>query len=417
MEVVVVGGGPAGLMAAGSAAMQGCSVLLLEKMEQCGRKLCITGKGRCNITNTKEWDEFSTHIHPQADFLRPAFRGFSNEAAVTFFQSIGIDTVTERGHRVFPASQSAPEVRDALVKWATEQGVEIVTGAQVFALELIEKEIKCVHYQKSNQKMSVASGAVVLATGGYSFPVTGSNGDGHHIAEQLGHTITPCFPALTGLMPKNWDNRFQGITLNNVRLSLMINDEIVREEFGEIVFTDLGFEGSLGYRLSRQVVMAMRSGHRVRFIINLKAAIPPEQLQTRLQRDFLKFASEPLSLFMRHYLPRELVLPFIEAVGLRQDEQIITLTSIQKERLLHGLIHWEFPIERYAGYDRAIVTGGGVSLQEIRKKDMRSKVIDNLFFAGEIIDLDGDTGGYNLQIAYSTGVLAGRRAADYNMHQ
>ena len=302
-------------------------------------------------------------------------------------------------------------VRDAMVKWATEAGATIITGAHVTAWESVEQQIKSVQYLKNNRKYSIECRTVVLATGGCSFPLTGSDGAGHRLAERLGHRISPCFPSLTGLMPTNYDKRLQGITLNNVQLSLTIDGEVVREEFGEIIFTDLGFEGSLGYRLSRQVVTAMRDGRKVSFIINLKAAIPLEQFQARLQRDFLRLVHEPLVLFMRHYLPRELVHPFIDAMECTPDNPVSSLSPAHKERLLHGLRHWEFPIERYAGYDRAIVTAGGISIKEIQKKDMRSKLITNLFFAGEVIDLDGDTGGYNLQIAFSTGAIAGQKAA------
>jgi len=410
-DVVVVGGGPAGLMAAGHAAAAGCTVLLLEKMEQCGRKLCITGKGRCNITNTKEWDDFSTHIHPQADFLRPAFLGFSNRDVVALFNQIGIETQRERGDRIFPACQSALMVRDALVQWAKKQGVVITNGAKVDGLVTTEKQIDSVQYSINNRKETVACRAVILATGGLSFPLTGSEGDGHRFAKDLGHKITSCFPSLTGLMPRNYDKRLQGITLNNVGLSFLVDGEVVREEFGEVIFTDLGFEGSLGYRFSRQVVTAMRNGQKVSLIVNLKAAVPFEQLRARIHRDFLKLSTETTEQFVRHYLPQGLLYPFLSAMGLKANEQIVTWTPAQKERLLQGLQQWEHPIESYAGYDRAIVTAGGVSIKEIQKKNMRSKMVENLFFAGEVIDLDGDTGGYNLQIAFSTGAMAGGGAA------
>ena len=410
-DIVVVGAGPAGMVAAGHAAAGGCSVLLLEKGEQCGKKLCITGKGKCNITNTKEWDDFSTHIYPQSLFFRPAFHHFSNKDTIAFFNQIGVETLKERGDRIFPVSQSAPMVRDALVQWATEQGVNIVTKARVTQLKVGDQQIGSVQYQRDSKTENVLCGAVVVATGGYSFPLTGSDGEGHILAQALGHQITPCFPSLTGLMPHNYDKRLQGVTLNNVGLSLVVDTEIVREEFGEIIFTDLGFEGSLGYRLSRQVVTAMRSGSKVGLTINLKAAIPSQQLQERFRRDLLRLPSETTEQFMRHYLPRELLHPFLGAAGVHLGKQIGALTPVEKERLLHQLQHWEFSIERYAGYDRAIATAGGVSLKEIQKKEMRSKIVRNLFFAGEVVDLDGDTGGYNLQIAFSTGVLAGQGAA------
>ncbi|MCL2502273.1 MAG: aminoacetone oxidase family FAD-binding enzyme [Bacteroidales bacterium] len=399
-------------MAAGQAAASGCSVLLLEKMGQCGLKLCITGKGKCNITNTRSWKDFADHIYPQADFLRPAFWSFSNEAVLVFFHSIGIDTVKERGNRIFPACQSAPLVRDALVKWAKERGVHILTRVKVLALESTGKQITSVQYQKQEKEVSVICKAVVLATGGYSFPLTGSDGDGHRLAEQLGHKIIPCFPALTGLMPKGYDKRLQGITLNNIGLDLRIDGALVREEFGEIIFTDQGIEGSLGYRLSRQVVMAMCKKQEAVLVLNLKAAIPREQLEARVHRDAQRLGMEPVAIFLRRYMPGELVPPFMGYIGLWPGDFVKELSADQIQKLLRGLQHWELPIERYGGYDRAIVTGGGISLQYIRKKDMRSQIMENLFFAGELIDLDGDTGGYNLQIAFSTGALAGKNAAD-----
>ncbi|MDR2584867.1 MAG: NAD(P)/FAD-dependent oxidoreductase, partial [Prevotellaceae bacterium] len=268
--------------------------------------------------------------------------------------------------------------------------------------------VKYISYHKDKY---IECETLVLATGGYSFPSTGSSGEGYQLAKDMGHTIAPCFPSLTGLLPKDYDTRLQGITLSNVQLSLKIDEIIEQEVFGEVIFTDLGFEGSLGYRLSRKVVTAMNHGHKPSLVLNLKAAIPLPELRSRLQNDYLKYTSESLSLFMRHYLPRELILPFLDAMRLKSNQLICKLLPENTETLLKGLTCWVFPIERYAGYERAIVTAGGVSIEEIQKKDMRSKIIDNLFFAGEIIDLDGDTGGYNLQIAFSTGVMAGLGAA------
>ena len=411
-DIVVVGGGPAGLMASGCAAATGCSVLLLEKMDQCGRKLCITGKGRCNITNIKKWDDFSAHIYPQSDPLRPAFRSFSNRDVVSFFTRIGIYSQRERGDRIFPLCESAPMVRDALVKWAAKEGVEIVTGARVAALASANNKIVSIQYRRQGRALSVACGALVLATGGYSFPLTGSEGDGHRMAADLGHKVTPCFPALTGLMPKDYDRRLQALTLNNVGLGLKIDGDLVREEFGEVLFTDQGIEGSLGYRLSRQVVSAMSMGRQVSLVLNLKAAIPPEQLEARLHRDVERLGAEQVAIFLRHYMPRELVLPFMNYLDFWASDLMSGLKPEQVQKLWQGLQHWEVPIVRYGGFDRAIVTAGGVSLTDVRKKDMRSRIVENLFFGGELIDLDGDTGGYNLQIAFSTGALAGKKAAE-----
>lgn len=400
------------MMAAGCAAGQGCRVLLLEKMDRCGRKLCLTGKGRCNLTNIKNWNEFADHVHTQSDFFRSAFWGFSNQAVMDFFASIGIETVKERGDRVFPACQDARKVADALVKWMKGQGVKLYVGARVNRLEYAEGRIQSLYYTKNGQTFGVKAGAYVLATGGCSYPATGSTGDGYVLAEAVGHTITDCFPSLTALMPEAYDPRLQGITLINVGLSLLVNGQSVREEFGELAFTDLGIEGPLGLRLSRQAVIALRSGAKVSLALNLKPALSCGQLKDRLQRDCISFGLEPLEIFLKHYLPRALIRPFINAMSLKPGEQARKLAPAQSERLLRGLRHWTFPVVRYGGFERAVVTAGGISLKEIQKKDMRSKIAKNLFFAGEVIDLDGDTGGYNLQIAFSTGMLAGKKTAE-----
>ena len=412
-DIVVVGGGSAGLMAAGSAATQGCSVLLLEKMERCGRKLSITGKGRGNLTNAKEWNEFSAHIYPQADFFRPAFWNFSNKAVIDFFKSIGVETVVERGARVFPLCQEAPKVAEALVKWVKKMGSMVETGAQVVVFQCENGMIPSIHYIKNGVQQSVGAGAVILSTGGCSYPATGSTGDGHAIAKKVGHTTTPLFPSLTALMPEDYDTRLQGVTLTNVCLSLWVDGKMVQEEFGEMAFTDLGIEGALGLRLSRNAVAGKRKGAKVSLVMNLKPALSREQLESRLVKDCRTFENEALKNFLGRYLPSNLILPFIYAISISPSIKISYLSNSNILKILEQFQFWEFPVVHYGDFNRAVVTAGGISLKEIQKKDMRSKMVENLFFAGEIIDLDGDTGGYNLQIAFSTGVLAGKKAAEY----
>ena len=410
-NIVVVGGGPAGMMAAVKAAERGCSVLLLEKMERCGRKLSITGKGRCNLTNTKEWSDFSTHIYPQPDFLRPAFWGFSNQAVVEFFSQMGIETVVERGDRLFPVCQDARKVAEALEKWIKKQGVNVSTGGKVSRLEVANGRIISVHYTKNGANRLVEADAVILATGGLSYPLTGSTGDGYTVAEAAGHAIAPCFPSLTALMPKEYDCRLQGVTLTNISLSLLVNSKVVQEEFGEVAFTDLGIEGPLGLRLSRNAVVAMRNGAKVSIVLNLKPAISREQLEARLRLEIKQFNNEVIQIFLKRYLPNNLILSFINTISVKHNTLIRSISIENIQILLQRLQYWEFPIGSHGGYERAVVTAGGVSLKEIHKRNMQSKMIENLFFAGEIIDLDGDTGGYNLQIAFSTGALAGVGAA------
>jgi len=444
-DIVVIGGGPAGLMAAGSAAGKGCSVLLLEKMDRCGRKLSITGKGRCNLTNTKEWSEFSSHIYPQPDFFRPAFWNFSNQALIQFLGSIGVETVVERGDRVFPACQDARSVTEALVQWVKSQGVNIYNEAHVHHFEAQadmsnvhnevrtdtsdvhieaqadvsevkdgcdEKRIHSIHYARNGKICKVVAGAVILATGGCSYPATGSTGEGYALAESTGHTLTPRFPSLTALMPQKYDVRLYGVSLNNVRLMLTVNGKTVLEEFGEVAFSDLGIEGPLGLRLSRNAVAAMRQGAKVSVVLNLKPALSYTQLAGRLQRECVAFENELLKHFLKRYLPYNLIISFISATSLAPSIKISLLSDNNKLELIKQLQYWVFPIEQYGGFERAVVTAGGVSLKEVQKKDLRSKMNRNLFFAGEVLDLDGDTGGYNLQIAFSTGVLAGTKAAE-----
>ena len=414
-EVLVIGGGPAGLMAAGKAALAGCRVLLLEKMDRCGRKLCITGKGRGNLSNMRSWAEFAEHIYPQADFFRSAFWHFPNTELATFFQDIGIETQIERGERLFPVCQDARKVTEALIQWARAAGVFVLTGARVYDWTWEEGRIREVFYRQNGLSRSLSPGCVVLATGGYSYPATGSEGEGHSLLEKAGHSITPCFPSLNALMPKSYDTELEGVSLVNVNLTLWLEGRNIQEEFGEMNFTSLGIEGPLGLRLSRKAVVALRNGQKPCLLLNLKPALSPQQLQLRWERELAESGQTSLGVFLRHYLPKAIIAPFLKAIGLNGQLKAALLKAKESRRVLQGLQLWEFPLESYGGFERAVITAGGVSLKEIQKKNMQSKKISNLFLAGEIIDLDGDTGGYNLQIAFSTGALAGGAAADYLM--
>ena len=414
-EVLVIGGGPAGLMAAGKAALAGCRVLLLEKMDRCGRKLCITGKGRGNLSNMRSWAEFAEHIYPQADFFRSAFWHFPNTELVSFLETIGIDTQVERGERLFPVCQDARKVTEALIQWARAAGVFVLTGAQVYDWTWEEGKIQEVFYTQGGQNRSLRPACVVLATGGYSYPATGSEGEGHSLLEKAGHSISPCFPSLNALMPKNYDTDLEGVSLTNVNLTLWLEGQNIQEEFGEMNFTSLGIEGPLGLRLSRKAVVALRNGQKPCLLLNLKPALSPQQLQLRWERELAESGQASLGVFLRHYLPKAIVAPFLRAMGLNGQLRAGLLKAKETKRVLQGLQLWEFPLESYGGFERAVVTAGGLSLKEIQKKNLQSKKFANLFVAGELIDLDGDTGGYNLQIAFSTGALAGRAAADYLM--
>ncbi len=408
-DIIVVGAGPAGLMAAIRAAREGCSVAILEKSEKPGKKLLITGKGRCNVTNAKQWQEFSTHIHPSAHFFRFAFRHFSNADLMEFFEARGIRLVVERGDRVFPESQKSSTILKGLLEAAKEAGVAIFTSS----------EVRVIRFEQSGVvRISAACGAsrlvevfkckrVIVATGGLSYPDTGSTGDGYRFAEEAGHCITRRFPSLTGLCPEGYRDDLWDISLKNVAVSLIIDRKAVDYLEGDLDFTDLGIEGSLANRISRKAVKAIDDGGRVEVEIDLKPGLTRQKLHDRLIREISTFDFNParndrrqMEQLLRRLMPEKLVSPFYEMNA-----------PLSIENLPDKLKGWKFRIPSYVGYKRAVVTAGGVSSDELIAKSMQSRLVEDLYFAGEVLDLDGDTGGYNLQIAFSTGSLAGWSAA------
>ena len=397
------------MMAAIKAAESGASVELLEKNHLCGRKLAITGKGRCNITNTKPWTEFATHVHPKENFVRSALFNFSNEATIDYFNSIGLETVVTQGDRVFPKSMNAFDVVDALVNRMKELGVKLTVDADLLAVCTDGNNFRCTYNDLSSPryirtKVAVAQ-AVIIATGGLSYPATGSNGKGYELAESLGHTVTRCFPSLCALLPKNYESSLYDIELKNVGLNLYVDKDLVQTETGDLTFTEDGIEGSLGFRVSRKAV----NGSAVELVIDLKPAVSVNELRDRVKRELSAFKWDVpvmnearMRKLLRKFMPQELITPFI-----------LTSKNLTVNTLANRLKDWRFPIAKHAGYRRAVVTAGGVSINEIVAKTMQSRLDKGLFFAGEVMDIDGDTGGYNLQMAFSTGALAGISAAKY----
>ena len=384
-DIVIVGGGAAGMMAAIFAAERlgnGSRVTLLEKNDRLGRKIYLTGKGRCNITNMRPWNEFSRHIHPDAKFFKHAFRTFSNSDAAGFFESIGVPVTEEQGRRLFPVSMKASDVAQALERKVMDSGVKILSNTV--------------------WNPSLSYGALVVATGGKSYPVTGSTGDGYEIARSLGHTVTRIFPSLTALLPKDY-NYYGTIELKNVALTLFVDKDLVQREEGEMSFTDDGIEGALGFRVSRRAVWALENGQKVTVALDLKPALTQEQLSARILREIEACGGKlSVAALLRKLLPSDLIPAFMDSHR-----------GISADGLPTALKEWRFQIVSCKGYERAVVTAGGVSQKEINPRTMESLVHPGLFFAGEVLDIDGDTGGYNLQIAFSTGVLAGISAADY----
>ena len=398
-DIIIIGGGAAGLFAAARAVGKGKTVTVLERMERCGRKIGITAKGRCNLTNTRPWEEFSRHVHPQNTFFKNAFFCLDNIKTMDFFESIGLELTVERGARVFPRSMNARDVTDSLVSYILGKGGEILTGCRVESV--LKKETGDFEILAEGRPHPFASADIVLlATGGLSYPATGSTGDGYRIARELGHDVTRCFPSLTALRPAVYGKEYEGISLKNVEVELYVGGRSVATEFGDLDFTSGGIEGPIGLRVSRKAVEALINGEKTELVLDLKPALSLEKLKERIRRELAAEASSGekgprLKYLLSLLMPRALILPFMR-----------THPDLTADDLPAALKQWRFPIESYVGYERAVVTAGGISLKDVSRKSMESKLVKGLYFAGEILDLDGDTGGYNLQIAFSTASLA-----------
>ena len=414
-DVIVIGGGPAGLMAAGQAAEQGARVLLLEKMEKPARKLRITGKGRCNITNAKSWDEFSVHVYPNARFFKAAFYNFPNTALINFFEKNGLALVVERGERVYPASQNAWDVAGTLVRWMERLGVEIRCRAEVLQLKQAGNCIEAVVAKRDGHTETLTAKSFVVATGGLSYPATGSTGDGFRFAQDTGHAIVPQRPSLVGVHVAHHHPVLCGLALRNIKLALMIDGSVSDEEFGELLFNETGVEGPVMLRLSRKTTDAFRQHKKIDLALNLKPALPTPKLQQRVFKEIVETRCNTVETLLRKFMPAQLVPAFAAAVELIPTRQVAELRQAAIDKMVFFLQCWKMAVTGIQGYERAVITAGGVSLDDIDHKTMRSRKVENLFFAGEVIDLDADTGGYNLQIAFSTGYLAGKTAASFSV--
>jgi len=403
-DLIVVGAGPAGLLAAGRAAELGGKILVLEKMQQEGRKLLITGKGRCNITNNADIGEFIKHVYPKGRFLRNAFSHFYSTDIIELLERYGVDINLERGGRYFPTGNKASDVLKALLQWVNELKVEIRCAHRVEKLIVENDEIKGV---QANGQLLLAKN-VILATGGKSYPATGSNGEGYELARQVGHTIEKVRPALVPLETEhNTAQKLQGLTLKNVRAVVWVNDKKAGEDFGELLFTHFGLSGPIILTLSRLVVDELHKNNKVDLIIDLKPALDDQKLDKRLIRDLNEHGKKKIINIFRYWLPSSMVPVFINLLGLDPEKVCHQVSSKERKQIRYLLKNLRFRITNHRSFKEAIITAGGVSTNEISSKTMESKLIKGLYFAGEMIDLDAETGGYNLQIAYSTGWLAG----------
>ena len=405
-KIIVVGGGPAGIMAAIVAAEGGAQVILLEKMPRVGRKLGITGKGRCNLTNSADVEAFVKNIH-NGKFLYSALSNFSSNDTVNFFEKLGVMTKIERGGRIFPVSDDAGEVIEALIKKMAIVGVEVRNNSPVTEILAENKKIVGV---KVGDKIFKCD-AVILATGGASYPKTGSTGDGFKFAKQLGHTITEILPALVPLEVEDDIKTLQGLSLKNVRVKLLADGKKVAELFGEMLFTHFGVSGPIILTLSRQAAKLLAEKKFVELEINLKPALTPEQLDARILRDFDKFKGKIIKNSLHELLPVKLISIVLDRAFIEENKPVDEITQAERRRLVEILRGLPLTITKTRPIDEAIVTSGGISVKEINPKTFESKIISGLYIIGEVLDVDGFTGGFNLQAAWSMGYSAGIFAA------
>lgn len=411
-RIIVIGAGPAGMMAAIKAAetsesMGGIAeVMLLEKMKKPGRKMMITGKGRCNITNAADVPEIIKNIQGNGRFLFSSMKAFDNRAVIDFFEEQGVATKVERGQRVFPVSDKAQDVVEAMVSRLHELGVKIATDSAVKDILVEAGRVKGVRLKSGAIHKA---DAVILAVGGASYPGTGSSGDGYAMAEALGHTIVPVRPSLVPLTTEEeWVQEVQGLSLRNVRAELLVDGKTEFSLFGEMMFTHYGVTGPVILSMSRTASGYLLAGsHFLELSLNLKPALSEEKLEARLQRDFEKYQRKELKNGLVDLLPHKLIEPVLDAAYLASDKPVHQVTVEERKRLVHTLQHLVLTISGTRPLAEAIVTAGGVSVKEIDPRSMESKLVKGFYLAGEVVDVDAFTGGYNLQAAFSMGAAAG----------
>jgi len=404
---LVVGGGASGMMAAGRAAELGATVSLLEKTPKLGNKLRITGKGRCNVTNVAPLEDFIDHFGANGRFLYGAFSRFFVDDLRAFFAQRGAPTVVERGGRVFPEANDADVIADALLAYLRVGGVQLRRRTRIDALLVKDGAIRGV----ACAEREFPAQAVIVATGGASYPGTGSTGDGYRLLEAVGHTIVPPRPALVPLVTAEpFVAGLQGLSLRHVRATLLLNGRALASEFGEMLFTHYGISGPIILSLSKRAAEAATRG-RAEIAIDLKPALNDEQLDARLRRDFDQFGRRSYHRLLAELLPRLLIPVFLELTGIAPDKPGNQITAEERGRLFRLLRDFRLTIVGSRPIAEAIITAGGVAVNELDPRTMQSRLVRGLYCCGEVIDIDADTGGYNLQAAFSTGYLAGEAAA------
>lgn len=411
MKVVIVGGGPAGMLAAISAAQAGDNVVLIEKNNSLGKKLLITGKGRCNITSSVNIEEFINYIPGNGRFLYSSFQNFTNKDIINLIEKNGIKVKEERGNRIFPVTDKAEDVLKSLIREIKKYNIEIKTNSKV--QKILTKESKAVGVSLENGD-KILGDKIILATGGKSYPGTGSTGDGYKIASNVGHSITTPRGSLVPLTTDNISTLMQGLSLKNVKIQIIDTDKNkkIYDDFGEMLFTHFGVSGPTilsgsAHLLRYKNVDELLKQGKIKLFIDLKPALSEEELDRRILRDFEDLKNKAFKNSLDRLLPKKMIEIVIGLSNINPDKQVNSITKQERQVLVKLLKKFEITITGFRPVEEAIVTAGGISLKEINPKTMESKLVKGLFFAGEIIDVDAYTGGFNLQIAYSTGYTAG----------
>ena len=412
MKVVVIGGGPAGMMSAISAAKSGDKVVLLEKNNILGKKILITGKGRCNITSSLDIDDFINNIPVNGRFLYSAFENFDNKDIIELLKKEGVSVKEERGNRYFPTSDRAEDVRMALERETKKAGVDVKLNSKVCGIEIEDSRVKSVVLENGK----IDADKIILATGGKSYPLTGSNGEGYEIAKALGHTIKDVRGSLVPLIAeKSVCSKMQGLSLRNVGIMLydIEKDKKIYSDFGEMLFTHFGVSGPTilsgsAHLLRYKDVDKKISNRKIVLKIDLKPALSFEQLDARILRDFTEVKNKQFKNSLDKLLPKKMIDVVIDKSKIDSEKHVNEITREERMNLVKILKCFVVRIDGFRPVDEAIVTAGGISVKEINPKTMESKIVSGLYFAGEIIDVDAYTGGFNLQIAYSTGFTAGK---------
>lgn len=401
MRVVVVGAGPSGMMASITSAKEGNEVILIDKNEKLGKKLFITGKGRCNITNNCDNKTFLDNVVSNPKFLMSAINSFNTNDAMAFFENSGLKLKVERGNRVFPMSDKSSDVIKAFEKELIKNNVDIRLNTK--AIEIIAQNNK-VEGIKTDKGILLCD-KLIIATGGVSYPITGSTGDGYELAKKLNHTITPLLPALVGInLKEEWISNLAGLSLKNVALRVMRDGEVLASDFGEMLFTHNGISGPIVLSLSSKI---NKQKGNLKIMLDLKPSLSIEQLDNRILRDFEENKNKEFKNVIDSITVKALVPHIIQKSNINPTKKVNSITKVEREKLVYTIKNFEFSVDSLCGIASGIVTSGGISTKEINPKNMASKLIQGLYFCGEVIDVDALTGGYNIQIAMSTGYLAG----------